>query len=343
MGLSFELLLVGSCIGVFQSAFLGIYLFTWQRRRTISNLLLALLMIAFAIRIFKSISYYFAEGHEIPTLLMNFGFGTNLAIMPLLWLYLNSFVNPGFVLSWRRDFLQLIPCVTALILSPFLTDHFWLNQYGYTISLLSMLIYLPFCVHLIITHRAGLSRVQKVWIISLVGGVTVVWFAYLGNFVFGVVPYIASPVLFSLVICSLSFLGLGEKSIFMRDSKYQSSGYSEQLIAACSSRLRQHFLEHQVYRDPAITLPGLARQLGVTPNLLSETVNKKEGLSFPDFINRCRVQDAKAMLENQAYGHLKIATIAFETGFSSVSAFNTAFKKFTETTPSTFRKRAQKA
>jgi AraC-like DNA-binding protein len=259
MGLPFELLLVGSCIGAFQSAFFGVYLFIWQRRRTISSLLLALLLIAFAIRIFKSIGYYFSEGHEIPTLLMNVGFGANLAIMPLLWLYLNSFVNKDFVFSWRRDFLQLIPCVAA-----------------------------------------------------------------------------------SLVICSLSFLGLGEKSIFTRDAKYQSSGYSEPLIAACHSRLRQHLLEYQVYRDPAITLPGLASKLGVTPNLLSETINKKEGLSFPDFMNRCRVQDARTMLENPTYGDQKIATIAFETGFNSVSAFNTAFKKFTETTPSAFRKRAQK-
>ncbi len=342
MGLTFKMLLVTSCIGAFQSAFFGVYLFTLRKSRTVANLLLALLLIGFAIRIFKSIGYYFAEGHEIPNLLMNFGFGTNLAIMPLLWLYLNAFVDKHYNFSWRRDFIHLVPCVIALILSPFLTDHFWLNQYGYTVSLLSMLAYLPFCIRLLIAHRRRLTKVQKIWMISLTMGVTIVWFSYVGNFVLGIVPYIASPVVFSLVVCGLSFLGLRERSIFSNDLKYQSSGYSEAQIMACHSQLQRHLSEQRTYRDPAVTLPRLAKELGVTPNLLSETVNKKEGLNFPDFINRCRVQDAKAMLENPENEDQKIATIAFENGFKSISAFNNAFKKFTATTPSTFRKTAQK-
>jgi AraC-like DNA-binding protein len=48
------------------------------------------------------------------------------------------------------------------------------------------------------------------------------------------------------------------------------------------------------------------------------------------------------MLEDPAHQHKKIATIAYETGFNSLSVFNTAFKKFTSMTPSAYRKAVSK-
>jgi AraC-like DNA-binding protein len=173
-------------------------------------------------------------------------------------------------------------------------------------------------------------------------GVTAVWCGYLGNFVFGIVPYIASPMLFSVVICFLSFLALREGSIFTRETKYDSSTYTQVQIDACYARLQQLLTQSQPFRAPGITLPKLAGQLAVTPNLLSETINKKTGFNLPDFINSYRVRDAMAMLKNPEYDNQKIATIAFETGFNSLSVFNTAFKKFTSTTPSAFRKSLNK-
>ena len=44
------------------------------------------------------------------------------------------------------------------------------------------------------------------------------------------------------------------------------------------------------------------------------------------------------MLSKPEYNHQKIAAIAFETGFNSLSSFNASFKKVTSMTPSEFRK-----
>jgi len=338
MGISFEMLLVTSCVGALQSAFFGVYLFTLRKGRSIANILLGLLLLAFAVRIGKSIGYYFSEGHVIPDLLMNFGFGCNLAILPLLWLYLNAFLKKDYRFAWRRDAIHLLPALLTLMLSPLLTAYFWMGQYGYTISLLSIVFYLPFCVHLIAKHFPVLTRAQRLWVLSLVVGVTLVWAGYLFNFVFGLVSYITAPVLFSVVIYLLSFLGLKDGSLFIRDVRYQHSTHTPSQIDACFVQLQDLLVQAQVYKEAALTLPKLAGQLNVTPNLLSETINKKAGQNFPDFINGYRIREAQSLLEKPEYDRQKIATIAFETGFNSLSVFNAAFKKFTSLTPSAYRK-----
>jgi AraC-like DNA-binding protein len=341
MGLSFEMLLVTSSVGALQSFFFGVYLFTVRRGKNVANLFLALLLVAFAVRIFKSVSYYFSEGHIIPDVLMNFGFGCNLAILPLLWLYLNAFLIKDYRFEWKRDAIHLLPAAVILMLSPVLTDRFWLEQYGYLISLVSMLAYLPFCIHIVARRWAGLNSAHRLWVISLLAGITLIWFTYLLNFIFGLVPYISGPVLFSLLIYFLGFLGLKQGALFTREAKYQRSAYSTAQLDACFSELQRRFTETRPFKDPALTLPRLAVQLGISANLLSEAINTKAGLNFTDFINRYRIQEAQTLLRSPAYEHQKIAAIAFETGFNSLSVFNTAFRKFTSQTPSSYRKSLQ--
>ena len=59
--------------------------------------------------------------------------------------------------------------------------------------------------------------------------------------------------------------------------------------------------------------------------------------NFYTFINRYRLEDCKAMLVNEKYNHLSILGIAFEAGFNSKTAFNTAFKKNTGLSPKEFK------
>lgn len=339
MSISFEMLLVTSAVGALQSFFFGIYLFTLKKGKSIANVLLAILLLAFAVRIIKSVGYYFSEGHVIPNLLMNLGFGCNLAILPLLWLYLNAFLKNDYQYSWKRDTFHLLPAIVTILLSPVLTDYFWLQQYGYLASLLSMLAYLPFCVLILVKHFKNLSGVQRLWLTSLIAGITTVWLGYLANFVFGLVPYILAPVLFSVLIYFLSFLALKQASLVNRESRYLNSGHSHEQLNQCHTELMNLFSNSKPFKDSSLTLSKLAAQLHVSPNLLSETINKKIGYNFPDFINSHRIREAQALLEMPNAGHQKIATIAFETGFNSLSVFNAAFKKFTSVTPSTYRKK----
>jgi len=337
MGIPFEVLLLTSGAGALQSAFFSVYLFSVRKERSLANILLALLLLAFAIRIVKSVVYYFSLGHQVSTVVMNFGFGANLAIFPLLLLYLNAFHKKDYRFDWAKHLPHLIPALLVILLSPVLTSHFWMQQHGYAISLWSAALYLPFCVWVIVTNFKKINHTQRVWVLSVTVGVILVWAGYMANFIFGLVPYIAAPVLFSFLIYFLSYLGLKKGEIFRPREKYERSAYSEDQLDRCFEELQTCLGRHRPYRDAAITLPKLADQLKVSANLLSETINRRTQQSFPDYINSFRIKDAQYLLHDPAYNHEKIATIAHETGFRSLSVFNAAFKKHTNTTPSAYR------
>jgi AraC-like DNA-binding protein len=342
MGIPIEILLLTSGVGALQSAFFGLYLFTVKKGRNIANVLLALLLLAFAIRVIKSVSYYFSEGHLIPDLLMNLGFGANLAILPLLWLYLNAFLKKDYQFKWWKDMPHLFPSIFAILLSPVLTSHFWMGQHGYTISLLSVGIYLPFCIYVIQKNFKKISASQQVWVLSLTIGITIVWTGYIANFMLGLVSYITAPVLFSFVVYFMSYLGLKQSDIFIRETRYLNSSYSTIQINKCFEDLQQLLATRKLFKDASLTLPRLASELRVSPNLLSITINKQTGHNFPDFINSYRIKEAQILLSSPEYNQQKIAALAYETGFNSLSVFNAAFKKFTSFTPSAYRARVLK-
>ncbi|HEY5746185.1 MAG TPA: helix-turn-helix transcriptional regulator [Chryseolinea sp.] len=337
MGIPFEILLLTSGAGALQSAFFSVYLFSIRKERSLANVLLALLLLAFAVRIVKSVVYYFSLGHQVSTVVMNFGFGANLAIFPLLLLYLNSFHKKEYRFDWWRHSPHLIPALLVILLSPVLTSYFWMEQHGYAISLWSAALYLPFCVRVIVKNFQKINNTQRVWVLSVTVGVLLVWAAYMANFIFGLVPYIAAPVAFSFLIYFLSYLGLKKGEIFRQREKYERSAYSEDQIDRCFEELQTWFASHHPYRDASITLPKMADQLKVPANLLSETINSRTQQSFPDYINSFRIKDARELLKDPAYDQEKIATIAHQTGFKSISVFNAAFKKHANTTPSAYR------
>jgi AraC-like DNA-binding protein len=301
-------------------------------------MLLASLLIAFAIRIFKSMVYFFAEGHEVPDVVMNFGFGANLAIFPLLLLYLRSFFDHQYRFDWRKHSFHFVPSFVVVVLSGIIPSYFWMQQNGYAISLWSAALYLPFCIYTIYKNVKNINGPQRVWVIGITLGVTLVWTGYLANFIFGLVSYITAPVSFSFVIYFLTFVALRKSDIFVQKERYQNSAYSDHQIDKCFEEWQALVEASKPYRDASLTLPKAAEFLQVAPNLLSETINKRMKLTFPDYINSLRIRDARLLLKDPAYQNKKIAVIAYETGFNSLSVFNAAFRRHTDTTPSAYRK-----
>jgi len=122
--------------------------------------------------------------------------------------------------------------------------------------------------------------------------------------------------------------------------KYEKSTLTPDLADIYLLRLRSRMIAEKPYLDGELTLPKLARVIGISPNHLSQAINENLNQSFLDYINSYRVAEAKCRLLDPAYGHYSILAIAEEVGFNSKPAFNAAFKKFAGKSPSDFRKNA---
>jgi AraC-like DNA-binding protein len=119
--------------------------------------------------------------------------------------------------------------------------------------------------------------------------------------------------------------------------KYQKSWLTNERMAEITDQLLQLMATERPFLEPELTLPQLADRLSISPHRLSQVINRKMNRSFFVLINEYRVQEAKRLLISPQHDHLSILGIALDAGFNSKTTFNTAFVKYTGTTPSKFR------
>ena len=102
--------------------------------------------------------------------------------------------------------------------------------------------------------------------------------------------------------------------------------------------VKKHIENNNRFLDPAFSLDVLASEIKMSTTKLSHIINNCSGFNFSDFINQLRIEKAKILLLEPKYNDYNIEAIGFECGFNSKSAFYKSFKKFTNSTPSEFKK-----
>jgi AraC-like DNA-binding protein len=109
-------------------------------------------------------------------------------------------------------------------------------------------------------------------------------------------------------------------------------------ISLILSSLQKLMLEQKPYLNAGLTINELATLVKCNRHHLSQVLNESIQRSFYDYINQFRVDEARQMLLDPAKEGHKIASIAYDCGFNSLSTFNDVFKKITGLTPSQFKK-----
>ncbi len=120
--------------------------------------------------------------------------------------------------------------------------------------------------------------------------------------------------------------------------KYANTGLKAEEASRIVNALEELMQQQKTFLEPGITIDKLADLVNTNRHCLSQVLNERIGKSFYDFINQYRVNGAKKLLLDEKYSNQKIASIAYDAGFNSLSAFNEVFKKITGVTPSQFRK-----
>lgn len=229
--------------------------------------------------------------------------------------------------------------------------------------LLQGLIYMSITLRLLSQHgraiRESFSSIEKInlqWLRTITVLTLGIWI--LGVFIeilqtFGLNEPVqaAVPISITLLIYVMGYLGLRQPEIFsetpdpvpatpsdQRDQKYKRSGLTPDRAQVLHSRLINLMESERPFTESSLKLSQLARLAGMSPNHLSQVINELRGENFYDFVNGYRIEEAQTLILDPSQPNTTILSIAYEVGFNSKSAFNTAFKKHTGTTPSQFKK-----
>lgn len=118
--------------------------------------------------------------------------------------------------------------------------------------------------------------------------------------------------------------------LIIPESESNNHGMKEKLEAA--------LVYQKVYLDPELNLDSFSKIIGFHKNEISKYLNE-QGDSFRGKINALRVNEFINNAESGKFDHLSLLGLAYESGFNSKASFNRVFKEIKGETPSSFIKR----
>lgn len=312
--------------------FLGIDFLFFFDKKNISSKLLGGLFLVVGLRVFKSTFYIFTD--DISLWFINLGFAAHYFIGPLLLLYIQS-LKVDF--QWRRWYvLHFLPGILTLMLSVWLTlGNFWYSG-GYTVLLFHSILYLGLTLLMLFKQKRSVSAEQFIWGIILTLGLFIFLFTYFSNYELRLNPYHYAPLIYAGVVYILSFYLIKKRVlIFAVDGKYRNINIDTDQAENFRSKIMKHYEGQQPYLNNDYSLSELSMDLKIPKHLLSHIFSSQIKLSFIDFTNKYRIEQAKILLKENP--NFTVSSVAFDSGFNSLSSFNQAFKKFTNNTPSKYR------
>ncbi len=119
---------------------------------------------------------------------------------------------------------------------------------------------------------------------------------------------------------------------------YSSSLFSDEEVEKYLKKIDKLIIDTEIYLKQDLDQAEVAELVGLKPYMFSEIVNRGSNKNFNEFINHYRIAAAKRRLVEPMAKTYTIEGIGLACGFSSKSAFYTAFKKSEGITPSQFQK-----
>ncbi|MFN7115216.1 MAG: helix-turn-helix domain-containing protein [Saprospiraceae bacterium] len=339
--LQVDTLTIFAIIGVAHGLFFAGWVWT-KRDKPLFNKALALLLLATSIRIAKNIVVHireidpdFALPYRLWRMLVNVGLTHQFAIGPLFLLYFTSCLLPDFKIQ-QKHWVHFIPYILLMILAPLIEWDFW-KYGGLWASYIHILIYYLLTIRKFHHNSYEMDRSNRKWLRGLLLLAGVLMLVY-SPALFKYVGYVGGALLYAVgVYFASTILWREPKPLEKPVEKYKNSTLTSEQALQMKARLEQWMQQQKPFLDADLTLNRLANQLNIAPNHLSQLINEQFNINFSEYINSHRLEEVKTQLQNPANTHLKIASIAYDSGFNSLATFNTLFKKQVGLTPSAYR------
>lgn len=333
------LLLIICGAGLIHGLILAVYLLFLKRKRILSNILLAILLLVMAFRVGKSVLFIYANDLEFTIIII--GLSTLLILGPLLCFYGKSLIVPEYKFN-KKELLHFTPFLVLFGLSFFLTEQWFLSHgifwsfllLGFTYSHLAFYIFKFW--YLIPKMNDLTTKPQKLiiqWLKHLFLGISIIWFSYMLNIFEDQIPYILGPIIYSISIYFLTYKAFHLGVLSLNGSVFKIEKEKIMLFG----KIDDYITVEKLFLNSNITLDRVSELTSVTPHQISSIINEQTGYNFNNYINQYRIAEAKRLLEADTDRRYTISSIAYDVGFNSLSSFNSAFKKFENLTPSKYR------
>ena len=216
---------------------------------------------------------------------------------------------------------------------------------------------------------SSIEKVKLTWLKHLLVAFGLIWGAAFIKAFFlapSIMDFIVPPIVLCVTIYAIGFYALKQPAIFKdisldtgfflplsaengseyssyvapkknKTQKYEYSGLTTEELKEYGIKLTEYLKTEKPYSNSELKLQDLADYFGLPSHQVSQIINVQLKRNFYDLINNYRIDEAKRKLIAPDKQHLNILAIAYEVGFNSKSAFNTAFKKYTNMTPSQFK------
>ena len=365
-------------LGIVQAVFLSVFFFSTENRKKQFNLFYGWFLIstvACLLEIFLMYTGYIIH----MLFLVDFSETFGLLIGPFLYLFILSIAKGPVQWKKIRIHLLFPLIYTLLILPFLLSSEdikynawiasyhpdlpyrqielshlplrFWLTDWHTELVLISLGLYIVLCG--VVIYRSFHDKMESFWHpVSLSlrtmrnGAIQIVLFTILiiivklfneddtGDHLFAA---FGSLLIYSTSISVMRSSGFFKQATLTKPEKYKSSTLTQEQQQSILIKFNQVMQEQKPYLKSNFSLPELAHLLGVSVHALSQAINDGLGKSFFELVAGYRVEEAKRLLLEQP--NIKVEEIAEQVGYNSKSSFNTAFKKFTGSTPSAFREK----
>jgi AraC-like DNA-binding protein len=156
-------------------------------------------------------------------------------------------------------------------------------------------------------------------------------------------PYAILVAGYVLAMYAAAFFSQRYPTLFGSDESRRSRarenlGLDENQVNDYANKIIAFMKNEKPYLDENLNLDQMAKSLRLHRNTVSFLINEYFQKSFKDFINEYRLAHSLELLKSG--DERTILNIAFDSGFSSKSAFNKIFKEKTGLTPGEYKQKS---
>lgn len=125
------------------------------------------------------------------------------------------------------------------------------------------------------------------------------------------------------------------ENIRQKTARTGSHGITATEMAECCRQVTAYLEDGKRFCSVGFSMWELSRGTGIPVKIISRSINTYLGLNFYAFINRLRVEEAKALLRGMAAtgSQTMIDSVGEQCGFRSRSVFFSRFREYEKITP----------